>query len=144
MKNNKFIKILRKALIVALAVGVAACSDEATKMLPEQVAKEFVEAVYNKKDIKSIKSHSTEKIADIVNHYRSIKMIQRHIMDLSLDKATIEVSDVGGDFFRKTRKDLKVELHISGKYNGGFVADDRFLLMTHEDGRWKVKRVSKS
>jgi len=144
MKNNKYIKILRNSLIVALAIGVTACADEESIMLPEQVAKEFVDAVYNKKSIKAIKAHSTKKISDIVSHYRSVKMVQRHVMNLSLDKATIEVSDVGGDFFRKTRKDLTVELHIRGKANGGIVADDRFLLMTHQDGRWKVKRVSKS
>ena len=144
MQTNKYLKILRKGLIVALAIGVTACGDKESIMLPEQVAKEFVDAVYNQKDIKTIKSHSTKKIADIVGHYRSIKMIQRHVMDLSLNKATIEVSDVGGDFFRKTRKDLTVELHIRGKVNGGIVADDRFLLMTHQDGRWKVKRISKT
>ena len=71
-------------------------------------------------------------------------MIQRHVMDLSLDSAKIKITDVGGDFFRKSRKDLTVELHISGKYNGGFVADDRFFLMTFEGNRWKVKRISKS
>ena len=144
MKNNMFFKLIRNTLIAALALGLAACDDNHSKKLPEQVAKEFVDAIYNTKDIKVIKSLSSSKISNIVNHYRSIKMIQRHVMDLSLDSAKIEVSDVGGDFFRQTRKDLTVELHISGKYDGGFVADDRFFLMTFEDKRWQVKRISKS
>lgn len=147
MKNNIFLKKIRSTLIVVLALGLIACSESnegnAIK-LPERVAEEFVDAIYNSKDIKLIDSLSTSRVSEIVYHYRSIKMIQRHVMDLSLESAQITVTDVGGDFFRQTRKDLTVELHISGKYDGGFVADDRFFLMTFEDKRWQVKRISKS
>lgn len=144
MKHNIVIKTLRWTVVAAIATLVMACGEQDSNKLPEQVAKEFVKAVYNDKDIKLIKSLSTDKISSIVDHYRSIKMIQRHVMDLSLDSAKIKVNQVGGDFFRKTRKDLTVELHINGKFNGGFVADDRFLLMTFNNGQWKVKKISKS
>lgn len=136
--------MFRGALVAMLSIGLMACGETESKKLPEDVAKEFIEAIYNTKDIKAIGPLSTSKVSDIVNHYRSVKMIQRHVMDLSLDSAKIKITDVGGDFFRKSRKDLTVELHISGKYNGGFVADDRFFLMTFEGNRWKVKRISKS
>lgn len=137
-------KILQCSLVTVVFFALTACGDPASKKMPEDVAQEFIEAIYNDKDLKVIKSLSTSKLKGIIGHYSSIKMIQRHIMDLSLNKATVEVTDVGGDFFRKSRKDLTVELHISGKYNGGFVADDRFFLMTYEDNRWKVKRIKKS
>ena len=134
-----------KATIIALfALALSACGNNESKKMPEEVAQEFVKAIYNAKDIDDIKNNSVKKVAELVDHYRSIKMIQRHIMELSLDSATVQVSDVGGDFFRKSKKDTRVELHIRGKYQGGIVADDRFLLMTWENNRWKVKRISKS
>ena len=137
-------KILRCSFVAIAFLTLTACGEPASKKLPEQVATEFIKAIYNDNDLKTIKLLSTSKLKGIIGHYSSVKMIQRHVMDLSLDKANVEVTDVGGDFFRKSRKDLTVELHINGKYNGGFVADDRFLLMTFENGIWKVKRIKKS
>jgi len=136
--------ILKTGIIAIFALTIAACGDTQSKKMPEEVALEFVEAIYNSKDIETIKSNSVSKLAGLVDHYRSIKMIQRHVMELTLDSATIQVTEVGGDFFRKSKKDTKIELHIRGKYNGGLKADDRFLLMTWESNRWKVKRISKS
>jgi len=141
MPNGKTIK---SGIIAIFAMTIAACGDAESKKMPEEVAQEFVQAIYNTKDIDTIKKHSVSKVADIVDHYRSIKMIQRHVMELTLDSATVQITDVGGDFFRKSKKDTKIELHIRGKYNGGLKADDRFLLMTWESNRWKVKRISKS
>jgi len=135
---------IKTGIIAIFALTLAACGDAESKKMPEEVAQEFVEAVYNTKNVETIKQNSVRKLADLVDHYRSIKMIQRNIMELSLDSATVSVSDVGGDFFRKSKKDTKIELHIRGQYNGGIKADDRFLLMTWESNRWKVKRISKS
>ncbi|MGB0835615.1 MAG: hypothetical protein ACPGR2_13970 [Psychrobium sp.] len=135
---------IKATLIALMALTLAACGDEESKKMPEDVAQEFVEAIYNSKDINAIKKNSVKRVAGLVDHYRSIKMIQRNLMELSLDSATVQVTDVGGDFFRKSKKDTRVELHIRGKYQGGVVADDRFLTMTWENNRWKVKKISKS
>lgn len=147
MKTNLLLPagVKIKATIIALfALTLVACGDKESKKMPEEVAQEFVEAIYNSKDINEIKNNSVKRVAGLVDHYRSIKMIQRHVMELSLDSAKVQVTDVGGDFFRKSKKDTKVELHIRGLYQGGIVADDRFLTMTWESNRWKVKRISKS
>lgn len=135
---------IKAAIIALMALTLSACGDEESKKMPEDVAQEFVEAIYNTKDIKAIKKNSVKRVVGLVDHYRSIKMIQRNLMELSLDSATVQVTDVGGDFFRKSKKDTRVELHIRGKYQGGIVADDRFLTMTWENNRWKVKKISKS
>lgn len=136
--------MIKTTLIALSSLLLLACGNPDSKKLPEEVALEFVEAIYNSKDIDAIKKHSVSKVSGLVDHYRSNKMIQRHIMELSLDSATIQVTDVGGDFFRKSKKDLKVELHIRGQYQGGIKADDRFFTMTWQSDRWKVKRISKS
>lgn len=136
--------IVKTSIIAIIALMLSACGDPESKKMPEEVAQEFVDAIYNSKDIDIIKKNSVSKISGLVDHYRSIKMVQRHVMELTLDSATIKISDVGGDFFRKSKKDTKIELHIRGKYDGGIKADDRFLLMTWESNRWKVKRISKS
>jgi uncharacterized lipoprotein YehR (DUF1307 family) len=135
---------VKTSIIAIIALMLLACGDPESKKMPEEVAQEFVDAIYNSKDIDVIKKNSVSKISGLVDHYRSIKMIQRHVMELTLDSATVKISDVGGDFFRKSKKDTKIELHIRGKYDGGIKADDRFLLMTWESNRWKVKRISKS
>jgi len=139
-------KNLKKLLVIGLAsFCVISCGGDAnSKKMPEEVAYEFIDAVYNKKDLKLIQSHSTSKLAKLAHHYRSIKSIQRHLLDLRLDAATIEITDVGGDFFRKSKKDTKIELHIRGKWQGGIVADDRFLVLTWQDNRWKVAKINKS
>jgi len=135
--------IKRISIIIFSALILTACGAEKVK-LPEKAAEKFAKAVYNSHDIDEMKQHSNEKMTTLIGHYRSIKMIQRNIMELSLEPPVkIEVKSVGGDFFRKSKKDTKVELHIRGQYNGGIKADDRFLLMTWIDGSWKVKRVSK-
>jgi len=140
--SNRLLK--RISIIIISALVLTACGEEKIK-LPEKAAEKFAKAVYNSQDIDEMKQHSNEKMATIIGHYRSIKMIQRNIMELSLEpQVTIEVKSVGGDFFRKSKKDTKVELHIRGNYEGGIKADDRFLLMTWVDGSWKVKRVTKS
>jgi len=147
MNNNQFyLKDYSRIIMVLLAsLAIISCGgDEHSKKMPEEVAFEFIDAVYNKNDLTLIKSHATPKLAKLAIHYRSIKSIQRHMFDLRLDSATIQVTDVGGDFFRKSKKDMKVELHIRGKWQGGVVADDRFLLLTWHDNRWKVAKISKS
>lgn len=143
IKLSKSLSI-RNTVIAISALVLTACGSPESKKLPEDVAHDFVNAIYNTKNIEVIKKNSVSKLAGLVDHYRSNKMIQRNIMTLSLDSATIKVNDVGGDFFRKSKKDVKVELHIRGKYQGGIKADDRFLTMTWESDRWKVKRISKS
>lgn len=134
---------LKATIVIICSLMMAACGDAESKKMPEEVAQEFVDAVYNSKDLETLKKHSVSKVSGLVDHYRSIKMIQRHVMELTLDSATVKVTDVGGDFFRKSKKDTKIELHIRGQYDGGLKADDRFLLMTWESNRWKVKRISK-
>lgn len=143
--NTKLSKRLsiKTSLIAISVLFLAACGSPESKKMPEEVAYDFVNAVYNTKNIDVIKKNSVSKLAGLVDHYRSNKMIQRNIMQLTLDTATIEVSDVGGDFFRKSKKDVKVEFHIRGKYQGGIKADDRFLTMTWQSDRWKVKRITK-
>lgn len=131
--------------IILGSVSLAGCGgDTHSKKMPEEVAYEFLDAIYNKKDLKLIKIHSTDKVAKLADHYRSIKSIQRHLIDLRLNSATIQVSDVSGDFFRKSKKDTKVELHIRGEWEGGVVADDRFLTLKWQNNRWKVSKIDKS
>jgi len=146
VNNLQFIyrNFLKSLIIVISSIAIISCGDDNSKKMPEEVAFEFIEAVYNSKDLAAIKAHSTTKLTKLVTHYRSIKSIQRHIMDLRLDSATIQITDVGGDFFRKSKKDTKVELHIRGQWQGGLVADDRFITLTWEEKRWKVKKISKS
>jgi len=129
---------------VGASLTLFGCGDAASKKMPEEIAYEFVEAIYNQKDFKIIQSHASDKLTGLIGHYRTVNMIQRHVMDLRLDSATIKISDVGGDFFRKSKKNTKIELHIRGQWNGGLVADDRFLTMTWEGKRWKVLKISKS
>lgn len=131
------------ALTILITLTLASCGNSASKKMPEEVAYEFVDAVYNSKDVTAITNTTTDKLTKLVTHYRSVNMIQRHIMDLRLDSATIQITDVGGDFFRKSKKDTKIELHIRGQWQGGLVADDRFLVMTWQDDRWKVAKIIK-
>ncbi|NRA62739.1 MAG: hypothetical protein HRU25_17965 [Psychrobium sp.] len=144
IKNKLMASRLIKLSIASLfGLMLSACGDTDSKKMPEEVATDFINAIYNSKDIKTIKFNSSDKVQDLIKHYRSVKMIQRHVMDLSLDSANVEINDVGGDFFRKSKKDTKIEVHIRGKFDGGFKADDRILTMTWQDKRWKVKKISK-
>ncbi len=145
-RKNKYRNGFKTLFIMLASITIISCGggDDNSKKMPEEIAFEFVDAVYNKKDLELIKGHSTDKLAKLASHYRSIKSIQRHLMSLRLDAATIQITDVGGDFFRKSKKDTKVELHIRGEREGGIVADDRFLTLTWQDNRWKVAKVSKS
>lgn len=143
--TKSYPNIVKSIVILLATIGIISCGgDDNSKKMPEEIAFEFVDAVYNKKDLELIKGHSTAKLEKLADHYRSIKSIQRHIMDLRLDSATIQVTDVGGDFFRKSKKDTKVELHIRGNWQGGIVADDRFLTLTWQDNRWRVAKINKS
>ncbi|MDP2560219.1 hypothetical protein [Psychrobium sp. 1_MG-2023] len=144
MTNLLPVKAITLLATLLLTFTLTGCGGADSKKLPEDVAEEFINAVYNTKDISVIKQHSSDKVLDLIEHYRTVKMIQRHLMDLTLDSAKIQVTDVGGDFFRKSKKDNKVEIHIRGDFQGNKKADDRFILMTWQDGRWKVKKVTKS
>ena len=49
--NNRLNNMFKGALVAMLSIGLMACGETESKKLPEDVAKEFIEAIYNTKDI---------------------------------------------------------------------------------------------
>lgn len=128
------------SLILLLLTG---CSQKVEKKMPEEVAKEFLEAIYINKDLKAARLLSTQELSDLLYHYRSIAMIQRHILDFRLSTAEIFVRDVDADFFRRSEKDVEVELHIRGDFEGDRRADDLYLTVTKVGRHWRVKSIKR-
>ena len=129
--------------VTLLMTLLSGCGDKSKVKMPEDVAKEFLEAIYVTGDLKTARQLSVKELSDLLYHYRSMSTIQRHVLGLRLTTADITVRDVEADFFRRSEKDVKVELHIRGDFEGDRRADDRFLLMTKDGRRWKVKRITK-
>lgn len=135
-----FKRLMTTALIMALLAG---CGQQGDKKMPEDIAKEFLEAIYVSPNLEIAQSLAGDELAELLYHYRSMAMIQRHIIGLRLTTAEVFVRDVEVDFFRRSEKDTKVELHIRGDFEGDQRADDRFLTMTKIGDHWKVKDIKR-
>ncbi len=131
------------AVILVSILTLSGCnSDEQKPMGPEDVAVEFFKAIYVDEDVTKAQQMCVYELSELLQHYRNINAIKRHLIGMELKQPTIEVKDTSADFFRRLSEDVHVELHFTSRMNGRIYRDVRIVNVIKEaDGIWRVEKI---
>ncbi len=126
-------------LITCGALIMGGCKEkEAT---PEDTAIAFFTAIYVNNDVEAAKAISVEPLQDLLEHYHTPEMIQRHMFNLTMEDPEITVTESSADFFRKVATSVRLKVHFVGRFDGGKVEDDRTVRLTKKGMRWYIVEV---
>ena len=108
---------------------------------PEAKAIEFLDNIYNKRNVKKASKLVNSRLKDLMNHYHIASSVQRHMLNLAMTNVKFEVDDVDIDFFRKFSKDVTVKIKLLGLKGGEKWMDDRTLRLKKRNGKWVIVEI---
>lgn len=111
-------------------------------MAPEDVAQFFFNAIYVEENLEKAQSVSSPELKKLLQHYRNMHAIQRHIIGMVMHQPEIQVKDTSADFFRRLHHDVKVELLFTSHIDDRVYKDVRIVVVSKgADGHWFVERI---
>ncbi len=122
-------------------VGCDQSSQDVAPKSPEAKAIEFLDSIYNKRDVKRAGTLADSGLRDLMNHYHISSSVQRHMLNLAMTDVKFEVDDVDIDFFRKFSKDVTVKVKLIGLKGGERWTDDRTLRLKKRGGKWVIVEI---
>ncbi|MBT0587152.1 IseA DL-endopeptidase inhibitor family protein [Alteromonas oceanisediminis] len=145
-------KALIQSLPLVVLLLVSACSDVKrgegvgkygmmADNTPEYAAVMFVASIYRDENIDNALALSSERMARLLNNYRTNRNIQRHLFNLLYD--TVEINPDSGDSVGRSEfsDSAKVTLFLSGYYQDDKIDELRTLQLIKEKGSWKVDKI---
>ena len=141
---SNFRLILLIPLIFSLSL--LGCKDQIHEVEPEDVALQFFDAVYNKKDVSTARSLVDSKLVELIDHYQNISNIQRHIVGMKMPGQpviSVEVQNTTADFFRRFEKtEVTVEVRFSSEVDGKKYYDNRSItLVKNGINSWIITEI---
>lgn len=141
---SNFRLILLIPLIFSLSL--LGCKDQIHEVEPEDVALQFFDAVYNKKDVSTARSLVDSKLVELIDHYQNISNIQRHIIGMTMPGQpviSVEVQNTTADFFRRFEKtEVTVEVRFSSEVDGKKYYDNRSItLVKNGINSWIITEI---
>jgi len=136
-------KKLTTLLILILSFTLVSCGDLAQQDAPSpgDAARNYFDALYNKKDMPLAVSMATPSLARIMKSYGSAKQFTRNLVNLQYDNVVIEI-DMSNLSVRQQYEDkAKVNLIFIGYLNSKKIDDMRSVEMIREDGIWYVDKI---
>jgi len=125
---------LLRLMFLLLGLSLTGCSQQEEIVEPEDVALQFFNAVYNTKDAETARALVGDKIGELIDHYRSISNIQRHVIGMQMPgrpSIDVEVKNTSADFFRRLdKKHVQVEVRFSSEVDGRKYYDSRTVILT--------------
>lgn len=127
-----------RLVILALAFLVVGCDEQ---MNAEEVAVDFFQAIYLDNDVARAKQHSDPELRKLLEHYHTPRMVQRHVIGLSMNHPKIGVAHTTSDFLKKLAKEVVVKIRLKGELDGTIREDDRSIVVIKRGAEWKVNEV---
>ena len=126
--------------MLCLAVFMFGCdhSSSVPPKSPEAKSIEFLDNIYNQRDVKKAATLVNPRLKELLKHYHIASSVQRHMLNLSMTKVQFEIDDVDIDFFRKFSTDVKVKVKLLGLKGGEKWIDDRTLRLKKQQGQWVI------
>ncbi|WP_338049502.1 hypothetical protein [Parashewanella hymeniacidonis] len=127
-------------IVLCLTIFIFGCdqSSSVSAKSPEAKSIEFLDNIYNKRDVKAAMTLVNPRLKDLLKHYHIASSVQRHMLNLPMTNVQFEVDDVDIDFFRKFSTDVKVKVKLLGLKGGEKWMDDRTLRLIKQQGQWVI------
>ncbi|GGA84780.1 hypothetical protein GCM10011369_28500 [Neiella marina] len=134
-----WLRIVTLMLAVLTLIG---CQDNKPQQDPEDVAVAFFSAIYVEEDLEKAKRLSGPKLAELLEHYRNMEAIKRHVVGMEMVNPEIEVKNSSADFFRRLDQDVWVELHFTSKVGRSTIMDVRVVHLSQQFANtWVVHKI---
>ncbi|MEP4889637.1 MAG: hypothetical protein ABJV04_06390 [Aliiglaciecola sp.] len=148
MINHSYLRLFSFCILILF---LQACDNESKKgagkygmmdtNTPDYAAVEFFQHVYNDKNLNKAIAMSTERMARLLNSYRTNRNVQRHVFDLVYDEVDIQ-PDTGNSIGRSEfAESAVVTLFFTGTLYDERVEDIRVIEMVRKDGKWLVDKI---
>ena len=124
-----------------LLFGCDQSSQNLAPKSPEAKAIEFLDNIYNKRDVKSASKLVDTRLQELMRHYHIASSVQRHMLNLAMTNVKLEVDDIDIDFFRKFSTDVTVKVKLLGLKGGEQWLDDRTLRLKKRNGNWVIVEI---
>ncbi|MEH8020950.1 MULTISPECIES: hypothetical protein [Rheinheimera] len=131
--------------LLPLLLLLAACSDEpkvnAQWGTPEYIASEFLNALYNERDLDKAKKLSTKEFAELMQSYGTVRQVSRTLVNASFDTVDIRVNRSGGNLREQYEDIAKIALLLTGIHDGKQIDELRTVELIKQNNRWVVSAV---
>ena len=133
---------MRYLILLLLSLVMLGC-DEAqdAPMKPEDVASNFMRAIYVDRNVEQALPYVTPDIRKVMKSYYIAASVQRYMLGLSMTDVTLSVEDIDIDFFRKFSNDTTVVIKLVGKKGGQDWVDDRSLRLQKTRTGWIITEI---
>ncbi|MCH1923657.1 hypothetical protein L9G74_04820 [Shewanella sp. C32] len=133
---------MRYLILLALSLTMLGCGDvQDAPMSPEDVARNFLTAIYVDRDVEQALPYVTPQIQKVMKSYHIAASVQRYMIGLSMTDVTLTVEDIDIDFFRKFSDETTVVIKMTGKKGGQDWIDDRSLRLKKTRQGWIISEI---
>lgn len=135
---------------MSLFTGLSACDDSPKREIragkygmmseesPQYAAIVFMLSIYENENLNETISMASPSFRRTIKAYQTNKSVQRHILNLRLDR--VEVEPMSGGFSPRNEftKSSTVDLKITGYFNNEKIIDLRTVEMVKKSGDWQI------
>lgn len=135
---HRFMRKFLAVIFIGLSFTLSGCEKQATA---EEVAIQFFQAIYVDKDVDKAKQLSMPALQELLTHYHTARMVQRHVIGLTMNDPVFDIANSTSDFLKKVSTEVVVKVRFRGNFDGSTVEDDRSLLLVKNGLNWQVKEI---
>lgn len=131
--------------VFALLSILSGCLDNENPIMkgrePEIVSKDFFEAIYNERDLAAAQKLATDDFADLLGSYGTVNGVQRHLLNRYYDEVEIVVDTTTMGAFMGQPDSMRINVLMTGTYDGDMVDELRAIIIVRVDERWYVDEI---
>jgi len=133
-------------LVLAFAIiMLSACGDDESinyaQAQPEEVIHGFYDSIYKDRDLEQAKRLSSERMAELIDHYGAVSAVQRYVLGRYYETVDIEVETNSFTDYLNNAEDLRVTVIFDGYHNGDRAKDSRDVVVIKRDDAWVVDKI---
>ncbi|WP_417440620.1 hypothetical protein [Idiomarina sp.] len=138
-------KIVNLLVLAFALMTLSACGDDEpinyAQAQPEEVIQGFYASIYKDRDLDQAKQLSSERMADLINHYGAVSAVQRYVLGRYFEKVEIEVETNSFTDYLNNSEELRVTVIFDGYHNGERAKDSRDVVLIKRDDAWVVDKI---
>jgi len=127
--------------IIFLACGCNSEKTKITELTETEVTIAFFDAIYNKKDLKSIIVLSSASFKQKVKKYKTAQNFSRRLLNISFDSVEIEAQESNTEVIDELNISITMTALLTGKRNGSTYKDIKKIFLVKEGNIWLVDKL---
>ncbi|WP_322407405.1 hypothetical protein U0358_06290 [Idiomarina sp. PL1-037] len=138
-------KIVNLLILAFTIMTLSACGGDEpinyAQAQPEEVIEGFYNSIYKDRNLEQAKQLSSERMADLINHYGAVSAVQRYVLGRYFETVEIEVETNSFTDYLNNSEDLRVTVIFHGYHNGERAKDSRDVVLIKRDDAWVVDKI---